>query len=69
MRRRRFIGLLGTVAAAWPLATRAQTPGRVIKIGQIEFATPSISSHLLTANALGIEIPPCLLARADEVIE
>ena len=53
MRRREFVSLLGG-AAAWPLAARAQQPGRIPVIGYLSSRSPDDTTHLLAGFRQGL---------------
>jgi putative ABC transport system substrate-binding protein len=54
MRRREFLSALGGVAAAWPLAARAQQPTKTYRIGMLETISPALNAPQLDAFRNGL---------------
>jgi putative ABC transport system substrate-binding protein len=54
MKRREFITLVGGAAATWPLAARAQSPGKVWRIGVLEMTSPSQNAPNFDAFRQGL---------------
>jgi putative ABC transport system substrate-binding protein len=53
MRRREFLGVLGSLSTAWPLAARAQQPTRPV-VGFLRNARPDEAAHLVAAFRKGL---------------
>src|SRR5262245_20326007 len=54
MRRREFITLLGSSAAAWPLAARSQRPEAVSVVGFLSSASPEPFEQFVAALRRGL---------------
>src|SRR5262249_39473552 len=54
LRRREFVTLLGSAAAAWPLAARAQQAGKVWRIGMLEHASAELNAVQLDSFRQGL---------------
>src|SRR4029078_1712382 len=54
MRRRRFIGLLGGAAVAWPLSARAQKAAQIARIGFLRFGSASTTAKRVEVLRLGL---------------
>ena len=52
--RRELLAALGGTAAAWPLAARAQQPGKVWRIGLLSGASNDTYSRLYAGFQLGM---------------
>jgi putative ABC transport system substrate-binding protein len=54
IRRRAFMTLLGGAAVAWPLATRAQQPGKFARIGHLDLGPASARESRVAALRTGL---------------
>jgi putative tryptophan/tyrosine transport system substrate-binding protein len=52
MRRRDFLKAIGTCVTAWPLAARAQEPGRIYRLGDLHLSPRNAPQNVMLLDAL-----------------
>jgi putative tryptophan/tyrosine transport system substrate-binding protein len=68
MRRRDFITLLGSAAAAWPLAARAQQPAETPRVGFVYPGPKAVMAHRMEAIVTGLRASGYAAATQVEIV-